>query len=75
MINMSNLFGQLQGALMNPMQFLMSRGLPQNALQNPQQTVQELLNNGRMSQEQFNQFSEMSRQLQNMPQFWQLFNR
>lgn len=73
MINMFNLFSQMQGALMNPMQFLMSKGFPQDSLQNPQMTVQNLLNSGRMSQEQFNQFSEMSRQLQNMPQFRQMF--
>ena len=73
MTNLVSLFNQMQGALMNPVQFLMARGLPQNALQNPQQTVQNLLNNGQMSQEQFNQFQQMSRQLQNMPQFQQLF--
>ena len=73
MINMFNLFSQMQGALMNPMQFLMSKGFPQDSLQNPQMTVQNLLNSGRMSQEQFNQFSEMSKQLQNMPQFRQMF--
>ena len=73
MINMFNLFSQMQGALMNPVQFLMSKGFPQDSLQNPQMTVQNLLNSGRMSQEQFNQFSEMSKQLQNMPQFRQMF--
>lgn len=73
MINMFNLFSQMQGALMNPIQFLMSKGFPQDSLQNPQMTVQNLLNSGRMSQEQFNQFSEMSKQLQNMPQFRQMF--
>jgi hypothetical protein len=70
---MFNLFSQMQGALMNPVQFLMSKGFPQDSLQNPEQTVQNLLNSGRMSQEQFNQFSEMSKQLQNMPQFRQMF--
>lgn len=33
---------------------------------NPQQRVQELLNSGRMSQEQFNRLSEMARQIQRM---------
>lgn len=71
MIDMVSLFNQMQGALMNPMQFLMSKGFPQGALSNPQQTVQSLLNSGRMSQEQFNQFRQMSQQLQQMPQFRQ----
>ena len=72
MIDMVSLFNQMQGALMNPMQFLMTRGFNQGALQNPQQTVQGLLNSGRMTQEQFNQFNQISRQLQQMPQFRQM---
>lgn len=73
MNNILGLFNQIQGLLINPMQFLMSRGLPQNALQNPQQTVQNLLNNGQMSQEQFNQYQQTARQLQSLPQFQQMF--
>ena len=33
---------------------------------NPKQQVQQLLNSGRMSQEQFNQLSQMATQIQNM---------
>ena len=73
MINLPMLFNQLQGLLMNPAQFLASRGMPQDALQNPQQAVQNLLNSGRMSQEQFNQFQQTARQIQNMPQFKNMF--
>ena len=32
----------------------------------PKQQVQQLLNSGRMSQEQFNQLSQMATQIQNM---------
>jgi hypothetical protein len=32
----------------------------------PQQQVQELLNSGRMTQQQYNQLSQMATQLQNM---------
>lgn len=73
MINLPMLFNQLQGLLMNPAQFLASRGMSQDALQNPQQAVQNLLNSGRMSQEQFNQFQQTARQIQNMPQFRNMF--
>lgn len=34
----------------------------------PKQKVQELLNSGRMSQEQFNQLQQMAKQFQNMMQ-------
>lgn len=33
---------------------------------NPKQQVQQLLNSGKMSQEQFNQLSQMATQIQNM---------
>lgn len=72
MINIAQIFGQLAGALQNPAQFLASRGMP-NALQNPQQMVQDLLNSGRMTQAQFNDLRNTAQQLQQMPQFRQLF--
>ncbi len=69
----TQVFGQLMGALQNPMQFLMSRGFPQGVMNNPQQAVQNLLNSGRMSQEQFNQLKQTAEQIQQMPQFKQYF--
>lgn len=73
MINIVNLFNQMQGLLQNPAQFLMTKGFPQGALQNPQQTVQGLLDNGRMSQQQFNEYQQIARQIQSLPQFQQNF--
>ena len=73
MNNSLNLFSALQGMLMNPAPILARMGLPQTALQNPQQAVQELVNSGRMSQEQFNGLRNAAIQLQNMPQFSQFF--
>ena len=73
MINPAGVFNALQGALMNPAPILAKMGLPPAALQNPQQAVQELVNSGRMSQEQFNNYRQMAIQLQNNPQFRQFF--
>lgn len=73
MINIGALFNQMTGLLQNPAQFLMSRGMSQDVLQNPQQAVQNLLNSGQMSQQQFNQFQQTARQIQNLPQFKQMF--
>lgn len=69
MIDFNMFFRQLQGVIQNPNQFLASRGLPQN----PQQAVQELLNSGRMTQQQFNQLKQTAEQIQNMPQFKKMF--
>lgn len=63
MNNMMNVFQMLQGALQNPAPILSRMGMP-NAMQNPQQAVQELLNSGRMSQEQFNNLRQMASQFQ-----------
>lgn len=40
----------------------------QNFHGDPQQQVQQLLNSGRMSQEQFNKLSQMANQIQSMMQ-------
>lgn len=64
MNNMSSVFNMLQGALQNPASVLSRMGMP-NAMQNPQQAVQELLNSGRMSQQQFNDLRNMAMQFQN----------
>lgn len=64
MINPANIFGMLQGALQNPAPILARMGMP-NALQNPQQAVQDLMNSGRMSQQQFEQLRQTAIQFQN----------
>lgn len=73
MMNLPQLFNQFQMLLQNPAPILSQMGLPGNALQNPQQAVQNLMNSGRMTQEQFNSLRQTSQQLQNMPQFQRFF--
>ncbi len=67
---------------MNPLFNILGGGMqPQNSMMNmmvqlnqfkqtfqgnPKQQVQQLLNSGKMSQEQFNQLSQMATQIQNM---------
>ena len=72
MNNIAGIFQMLQGALQNPGPMLAKMGIPQSALQNPQQAVQDLMNSGRMSQEQFNQLRQAAQQIQQMPQFGNL---
>lgn len=62
-----NLLGAQNGAPNNnPIAFLQQfQRFKQNFKGDPKQQVQELLNSGKMSQEQLNQCESMARQLQN----------
>ena len=67
---MNPLFNILNGGMQpqNPMINMMTQlnQFRQTFQVNPKQQVQQLLNSGRMSQEQFNQLSQMATQIQNM---------
>lgn len=73
--SMGGFINQFRSFMQNPMQFLMQRrlNLPQDALQNPQAAVQQLMNSGQMSQAQFNQLQQMAKQIAGNPQFGQMF--
>ena len=73
--SMQNFMGQFRGFMQNPMQFMLQKRLniPQKFANNPQSAIQHLMNNGQMSQEQYNQLQQMARQIQSNPQFQQLF--
>ena len=57
-----------QAFKMNPMQFLMQRNIniPQQYMNDPKSAVQYLMDNGQMSQEQFNRLSQMAQQMGGM---------
>lgn len=71
--SMQGFMGQFQGFMKNPMQFMLQKklNLPQNLVNDPQAAIQYLMNNGQMSQEQYNQLQQMARQIQSNPQFQQ----
>ena len=71
--NMNNFMYQFQNFMRNPGQFLMQSRLPQGAMQNPAGAIQQMLNSGQMTQQQFNQLTQMARQIQNNPMFSQRF--
>ena len=60
----NSLFNALNGQQMNPMQQLVAdaRKLRQT-MQNPRAEVERLVQTGQMSQEQFNQFSQIAQQI------------
>ena len=61
----NQLMNQFQSFKSNPMSFLNQRkvNIPQQYMNNPEEAVHYLLNNGIMSQEQFNQISQMASQI------------
>ena len=63
----NQLSSEFQSFKTNPMAFLLQRkvNIPQQYLNDPEAAVKYLLNNGMMSQEQFNQFSQMANNLSN----------
>lgn len=67
---MNSLFNILNGGMQpqNPMMNMITQlnQFRQTFQGNPKQQVQQLLNSGKMSQEQFNQLSQMATQIQNM---------
>ena len=70
-MNPFQLISAFRQFMQNPASFL--PGLPEDALQNPKAAVQKLMNSGQMTQQQFNQLSNMANQLQNNPQFMSMF--
>lgn len=59
------ILGQFQSFMQNPMQFLVGRNiqLPQNFQNDPKGAVQYLLNNGQMTQAQFNRLNTIASQM------------
>ena len=59
------LMQQFNAFQQNPMQFLIGRNIqiPQEYQQDPKGAVQYLLNNGRMTQDQFNRLNAMASQM------------
>lgn len=65
--NMANMFQMFVQFRKNPVGALMQMGfnVPPHLQNNPQGIVNYLRNSGQMSEEQFNQFSQMAQQFQN----------
>jgi len=62
----NNMIQMIMQAMQNPGAVLQKIGLGPEALRDPQAAVQQLMNSGRMSQQQFNQMQQAARQIQSM---------
>lgn len=71
------MMNQFSGFMQNPMQYMMQKklNLPANInpMQNPQQAVQYLMNNGTIDQQTYNQLQQMAQRIQQNPQFIKQF--
>lgn len=72
MNNIITIINGLRGALQNPAQILQGMGLPADALRNPQAAVQQLMNSGRMTQQQFTSLQQTAQQIMQHPMFAQI---
>ena len=74
MFNM-NFINQFRTFMQNPTQFLMQSrlGLTQEMLQDPQQAIQQLMNQGKITQDQYNWAVNQANQIKNNPQINQYF--
>ena len=59
----NNVFNEFNKFQQNPMQYLLDKkvNIPQEYMNNPQQAVQYLMNNGQMSQDSLNQIVQKAR--------------
>lgn len=75
MNNFGAFISQFQQFMQNPAQLLSIRGLPQNALQDPRGAVQQLMDNGKLSQQQLSILQQRAQMIQNNPLFQQLIKK
>lgn len=71
--SLQGFMGQFQGFMRNPMQYMVQRklNLPNDWMQNPQGAIQQLMNEGKLSQQDYNQLQSYASRIQQMPQFQQ----
>ena len=63
---MNNMFFLFRQFASNPRQFLAQRmGIPEDKLQNPNDAINWLMRNGRLTQQQYNQAAQMANQMNN----------
>lgn len=59
----NNIMGMYNQFRSNPMQFMSSMNIPQQYAESPEKAIQFLMDNGKMSQSQYNQVMQMYRRI------------
>ena len=62
-INPMQIMQMLPQFMANPMSILGGLGIPQNISNNPQAVIQNLMNSGKVSQDQYNQAMQMAKNM------------
>lgn len=76
MVNIQQFMGEFQRLAANPQQYVMQRfGIPKEMASDPNAILQNLMNSGKVSQEQINAAQSMASQIQRNPLFTQMMNR
>lgn len=73
MMNIKALFQAYTQLMQNPNQLLQQLNIPLEYANDPQGAIQYLMDNGKVTQEQFNSANNQLKQMQNNPLFKQLF--
>lgn len=73
MMNIKALFQAYTQLMQNPNQLLQKLNIPLEYANDPQGAIQYLMDNGKVTQEQFNSANNQLKQMQNNPLFKQLF--
>ena len=72
-MNVKALFDAYTQFKQNPNQFLQKMNIPTEYANDPQGAIQYLMNNGKITQTQYNNASNQLKQMQSNPLFKQLF--
>ena len=75
MMNMQALLQAYTQLKQNPNQVLASMNIPEQYRNNPNDAIQYLMNNGKVSQQMYNDANNKLKQLQSNPMFRQFFGK
>ena len=68
--SMQNMMGQFRQFMSNPQQYLSQRmGIPMEYCQNPNTAIQYLMNQGKISQQDYNSLNDIAGKIKNRPDF------
>lgn len=73
-MGIGQILARFNGFMQNPAQMLQQMGLPADALKNPQATIQQLMNSGKMNQQSYNYLKTIADKISQDPMFMNITN-
>lgn len=70
-MDINSFMGQFKQFMGNPMQYMtmMKLNIPREYMNSPDDAIQYLMNTGKLSQEQYNEFNKKAKEIQKDPNF------